>query len=120
VAELAATDRRVRAHEQAHLTAAGPYATGGANYGYVTGPDGRRYAVEGSVGLDVSPESAPEDTIQKAEVIQNAANAPADPSAQDRAVAAAAASMEASARQQLEAYRASGEIRPGQIIATYF
>jgi len=104
IAKLAATDRHVRAHEQAHMTAAGPYARGGPTYSYATGPDGNRYAVGGEVNLDTSPVNGdPEATIQKARVIQAAANAPANPSSQDRAVAAAAAMMEQTAQRELEA-----------------
>jgi len=104
ISRLSATDRHVRAHEQAHLAAAGPYAIGGPSYSYTTGPDGRRYAVGGDVVLDVSPVSGdPEATIQKAHVIEAAANAPADPSSQDRAVAAQAAMMEAAAQRQVDA-----------------
>lgn len=101
VQKLAETDRAVKAHEQAHLAAAGGYARGGASYSYATGPDGQLYAVSGEVSIDTSPESDPEKTIAKARIIQAAAHAPADPSGQDRAVAAAAAQMEASAQQQL-------------------
>ncbi|MBN2025044.1 MAG: hypothetical protein JW809_19865 [Pirellulales bacterium] len=101
VLELAAVDREVRAHEQAHLSVAGPYAKGGARFEYQEGPDGRRYAVGGEVALDTSPEADPEDTIRKAQVIRAAALAPAEPSAQDRRVAAAAANMESTARAEL-------------------
>ncbi len=86
VAELKKVDREVRAHEQAHLTRAGPYVTGGPTFTYVTGPDGRRYAVAGEVKLDMSPEEDPEATLRKAEAIQAAAVAPAEPSGQYRAV----------------------------------
>lgn len=103
IQKLAQTDRVVRAHEQAHLAAAGSYARGGANFTYQTGPDGKQYAVGGEVSIDTSPESDPQKTIGKARVIQAAANAPANPSSQDRAVAAAASQMEASAHQQLAA-----------------
>ena len=104
VTRLEATDRHVRAHEQAHLAAAGRYAVGGPSYTYVTGPDGRRYASGGDVALDVSPVSGdPQATVQKARVIIAAANAPADPSSQDRAVAAQAAMMEAAAQRQVDA-----------------
>ena len=74
VSELKSRDREVRAHEQAHLAAAGPYATGGPSYTYQEGPDGRRYAVGGEVGIDTSPVSGdPEATIQKAQQIRAAA-----------------------------------------------
>ena len=104
MAQLAVTDRHVRAHEQAHLAAAGPYATGGPSYGYTVGPDGRLYATSGEVTLDLSPDpSGPAATIEKARIIEAAANAPVDPSTQDRMVAAAAAGMEQKAEQALEA-----------------
>ena len=102
VTELRAADREVRAHEQAHLAAAGPYARGGASFTYRTGPDGRQYAVAGEVSIDASPVSGdPEATIRKAQVVRAAAMAPANPSAQDRSVAAAAAKMEAQAQREL-------------------
>ena len=102
VVQLKARDREVRSHEQAHLAAAGPYATGGPSYTYTTGPDGQRYAVGGEVGIDTSPvPDDPEATIRKAQVIRAAASAPADPSGQDRQVAAAASKMEAQATQEL-------------------
>jgi hypothetical protein len=102
VATLRATDRSVRAHEQAHLAAAGAYATSGAVYGYSVGPDGQLYATSGEVSLDVSPDASdPEKTIEKARIIEAAANAPADPSTQDRMVAAMAAQMQATAQAQL-------------------
>ena len=99
---LKSRDREVRAHEQAHLAAAGPNARGGANYDYTTGPDGRRYVVGGEVNLDAAPvPDDPEATIQKAQVVRAAALAPAKPSAQDRRVAAAASKMEAEAGREL-------------------
>lgn len=103
ISELAARDRHVRAHEQAHLSASGGYATSGASFTYQVGPDGRRYAVGGEVSIDTSPIAGnPEATIQKAQVIQRAALAPSDPSAQDRSVHAQAVQMEVSARQELQ------------------
>ena len=86
----------------AHLAAAGAYATTGASYTYQVGPDGQGYAVGGEVGIDVSPDpSDPQRTIDKARTIESAANAPADPSPQDRRVAAAAAQMAAQAESEL-------------------
>ena len=107
--QLQATDRRVRAHEQAHLVVAGPYATGGPSYDYEIGPDGQRYAVGGEVTLDTSPDPAgPEATVQKAKIIQAAAYAPVDPSNQDRMVAAQAAQMEATAEAEVFAQQQGG------------
>ncbi len=103
VADLKARDQRVRAHEAAHLTAAGGLARGGASYTYVRGPDGNTYAVGGEVGIDTSPVPGnPAATLAKAQRIQAAALAPADPSAQDRSVAAAAAAMAAQASRDLQ------------------
>ena len=101
VAELRQTDRQVRAHEQAHLAAAGGLARG-VSFTYVTGPDGQRYAVGGEVSIDTSPVGGdPQATIRKAQQIRAAANAPANPSSQDRQVAAQAGQMEQTARVEL-------------------
>lgn len=99
--KLAATDRKVRAHEQAHLSAGADLVRGGVSFQYVTGPDGKRYAVGGEVSVDASSGKTPQETIAKAARIRAAALAPADPSGQDRQAAAAAAQMEMQARQQL-------------------
>ncbi len=105
VQELRKTDQEVRAHEAAHLAAAGGLARG-VSFTYVTGPDGRQYAVGGEVSLDVSPEPGnPEATLRKAEQIRAAANAPANPSGQDRQVAAQAAQMSLVAQQELSERR---------------
>jgi len=103
IAELQRTDREVRAHENAHLAAAGGLARG-VSFEYTTGPDGRQYAVAGEVSIDTSPVSGdPNATIQKAQQIRAAASAPANPSGQDRQVAAQASQMEAAARVELAA-----------------
>lgn len=99
--ELKKIDRNVRAHEQAHLAAAGGLAMSGATFTYRRGPDGQQYAVGGEVSIDVSPGKTPQETINKAERIKAAALAPADPSAQDRSVASSAAQMQAQAQQEL-------------------
>jgi len=104
--ELAARDREVRAHEQAHAAVAGQYA-GSTTYTFVRGPDGVSYAVGGEVSIDTSPVPGdPEATIRKAQQISRAANAPADPSGQDRSVAAQAAQMEQAARIELREVQA--------------
>ncbi len=101
IQELAARDREVRQHEQNHAAVGGKYA-GAPSYEFERGPDGRLYAVGGEVSIDTSPvPNDPEATLEKAEVIQRAALAVAEPSPQDRAVAAAAAAMAAEARAEL-------------------
>ncbi|WP_217125290.1 putative metalloprotease CJM1_0395 family protein [Hydrogenophilus thiooxidans] len=118
VARLREIDRKVRAHEAAHVAAGGGLVTRGAQFTTVRGPDGQQYAVAGDVRIDVSPGKTPEETLQKAERIRAAALAPPDPSPQDRMVAAKAAQMAAAARielakaQQQEAKRAQDATEP--------
>jgi hypothetical protein len=110
VDKLKARDQQVRAHEAAHMAAGGSLVRGGASYTYQTGPDGKRYAVGGEVSLDASPvPDNPRATIAKAERIRAAALAPAEPSGQDRAVAAKAAVMAAQAATELAQQKPSGQ-----------
>lgn len=98
IRELAARDREVRAHEQAHQAIGGQYA-GGMSLTFERGPDGKRYAVAGEVPIDISPVPGnPEATLVKAEQVRRAALAPAEPSAQDRSVAAAAMQLKMEAQ----------------------
>lgn len=99
LARLAAVDRQVRAHEQAHQ-AAGAGLAGGASYQYRRGPDGRQYAVAGEVAISMARGRTPAETLARAEQVQAAALAPVDPSAQDRSVAAQAARMAQEARRE--------------------
>jgi len=108
VKELRSRDAEVRAHEQAHLAAAGGLAQGGAKFDYETGPDGRRYATGGEVGIAMRTGSTPEETIRNAQRVQAAAMAPGDPSATDQQTAAAAARMAQEARQELSSKSVSG------------
>lgn len=102
VSELAARDREVRAHEQAHAAVGGVYA-GAPQYTFERGPNGKKYAVAGEVSISVSPiEGDPEATILKAEQVRRAALAPAQPSAQDRSVAAQATKMKLEAQAELQ------------------
>ncbi|MCP5101941.1 MAG: hypothetical protein GY950_01115 [bacterium] len=101
VRELKEIDRKVRQHEMAHLAAAGGIAVSGANFQYKRGPDGINYAVGGEVRIDASEENDPEATIDKARRIASSALAPADPSPQDRSVAARARIMEMNARMEM-------------------
>ena len=100
--KLKQTDREVRAHEQAHVMAGGSLVRGAASFGYATGSDGRLYAVSGEVSIDSSPvRDDPEATISKMIRVIATALAPAQPSGQDRAVAAAATKAQMEAQQQV-------------------
>jgi hypothetical protein len=122
-------DRRVRAHEQAHVNAGGNLILQGAQYTYESGPDGKRYAVAGDVVIDTSPAETPAETIDKAYRIKAAALAPADPSAQDRQVAAMATQMAMQAQVELaretqlqasDATRDSKQSLQALIVSTYY
>jgi hypothetical protein len=99
VAELRSRDVEVRAHEAAHQAAGGDL-TGGASFTFQTGPDGRQYAVGGEVPVELRSGRTPDETIANAQRVRRAALAPADPSAQDLAVAGAASQLESNARSQ--------------------
>ena len=101
IQQLKQIDRKVRAHEQAHLAVGADLIRGGPSFTYQTGPDNQRYAVAGEVSIDSSPGRTPQETIPKAQHVRATALAPADPSPQDHSVAAQASQMEASARVEL-------------------
>ncbi len=116
IERLKARDREVRAHEAAHLSRAGGLAKGAPSFSFQRGPDGRLYAVGGSVDIDTAPVPGnPDATIQKARTIRAAALAPANPSAQDRAVAAAASRMEAQARLEVQEQTDRTQRQLGQV-----
>jgi len=119
VRELKDRDRQVKAHEAAHQAAAGGQARGGAAFEYQTGPDGKSYAIGGHVDIEVSPvRGNPQATLQKAQTAQRAALAPADPSGQDRAVAAAAAQMAAQAQAEMAQGKAQDDGAKGAAVAS--
>ena len=114
VQQLTQADRKVRAHEQAHLAAGAGLVRSGPSFTYQIGPDNQRYAVSGEVSIDVSPGRTPTETIPKAQQIRAAALAPVDPSPQDHSVAAKAGRMEGDARielatQQRDEAKSAGE-----------
>jgi len=101
--ELKARDREVRAHEAAHQAVGGQYA-GAMSFTYQRGPDGAQYAVGGEVSIDISPvQGDPQATIEKMRIVRAAAMAPAEPSGQDRAVAAQAMQIMLQAQSELAA-----------------
>lgn len=99
VDELEQIQREVIAHEAAHQAAAGEFG-GGVSYTYTEGPDGKRYITGGEVPIRLKQGATPEETIRNMQKVQAAANAPADPSGQDRQVAAKAAAIAMKARAQ--------------------
>lgn len=106
IQKLAQRDREVKAHEAAHLAAAGRYANSGASFTYQRGPNGVNYAIGGEVSLDTSTPSDPRQALDKANQIRAAALAPSQPSGQDRAVAAQATQAAAQARANIAIERA--------------
>lgn len=128
VEQLRQRDAEVRRHEMAHASAGGPHA-GAPNYDLERGPDGSMYAVGGHVRIDVSPVSGdPAATLRKMQQVRRAALAPAEPSAQDRRVAARAAAEEAKARTAIREEQArkgqdgvpapeldAGELKEGEV-----
>lgn len=101
VQQLIQRDREVKTHEQAHASVGGSLA-GSPSYEYEQGPDGRRYAVAGEVPIAVGTvEGDPKATIDNARQVQRAALAPAEPSNQDRSVAAQASQIEQKAMIEL-------------------
>lgn len=96
---LRSIEEKVKAHEAAHK-AAGGAITGAVSYSYTRGPDGKNYITGGEVPISVSPGKTPQETARRMQQVIQAALAPADPSPQDRAVAAQAATIAQNARQQ--------------------
>jgi hypothetical protein len=109
VDDLKARDREVRAHEAAHQAAAAGLA-GAASFSFETGPDGVQYAVGGEVPISTSTASSnPVAALRTAETVERAALAPAQPSGQDLAVAAAARAMAAQAQRDIVRDAISGQ-----------
>jgi len=101
ISKLQARNREVRAHEAAHQSAGGQFA-GAVSYTYQRGPNGKLYAVGGEVPIQIVDDPIhPQKTIARMRQVVAAALAPANPSSQDRAVAARATQIMLSARRQL-------------------
>lgn len=87
VDRLRIRDQQVRQEEQTHAANAGDLA-GPISYTTVTGPDGRSYAVGGSVGIRAQALSGdPSEAERIGARLAAAAQAAVNPSAQDLAVA---------------------------------
>lgn len=101
IRELKKRDAEVKAHERAHANVGGIYASA-PRYEYTVGPDGKRYAISGEVQIDATPvRDDPEATIRKMDIVIRTALAPAEPSAQDLAVARQAQAERDKARAEL-------------------
>lgn len=111
IRSLAARDREVRAHEAAHAAVGGSLA-GSPSYTYQRGPNGRSYAVAGEVPINLTQDPAnPAATLRNAEQVRRAALAPAQPSAQDRRIAAVA--MQVAQQAQIALARQVQDGEPG-------
>ncbi|WP_293762255.1 putative metalloprotease CJM1_0395 family protein [uncultured Aquitalea sp.] len=106
VNELKARDTDVRQHEQAHIAAGGAIVSGGANYTYQEGPDGKQYAIGGDVSIRMGSGDTPQEQLDNARKVKAAALAPVDPSGQDQSVAAQADLLISQAESQVNAQQA--------------
>ncbi len=87
ISRLQQRDQQVRQEETAHAAVAGDLA-GPINYIYERGPDGRQYAVGGSVSVRAKTVSGdPEEAKRQSGRLAAAAHAATSPSAQDLATA---------------------------------
>lgn len=97
IEDLEARDREVRSHEANHYAQLGQYAVAPPQYSYQIGPDGKAYAVGGSVTASTGPEATPEATARKAQILKMTAAAGGELSAADARIASEAALMQATA-----------------------
>ena len=109
LSKLQARDAKVRAHEHSHIMAAGGQAQGLPQYSYQTGPDGRQYAVGGSVNISITTSGDAQASARQAETARRAALATGEPSVRDSLTAAQAGDMAARARQRaVDSYTGAG------------
>ncbi|WP_243887672.1 putative metalloprotease CJM1_0395 family protein [Shewanella algae] len=105
-------DTQVRSHEQAHAAVGGIHA-GQPAFEFEKGPDGKRYAVEGEVQIDVSVvNDDPLATMAKMKQVYAAAMAPVDPSMVDIRVAAEAMRKYNQAREEAGTQRLAAAPKP--------
>ncbi|AQS36349.1 SprA-related family [Shewanella psychrophila] len=99
--ELSSRDAEVKAHEQAHSTVGGNLAQS-PQFSYEKGSDGRRYAVDGEVQIDIAVVVGdPLATVNKMKKVYAAAMAPTNPSMADIRVASEALKKLNDAKAQL-------------------
>lgn len=114
VENLEARDAKVRNHESAHVMAAGGQASM-PTYTYQTGPDGKNYAIGGSVNIATMTTGDSEQDARRANTAYRAAMATGEPSSQDMQTATRARAMETEASQRemdmaLNAYERQGAL----------
>jgi len=78
-------DAGIRSHEQIHASIG--QTTSPISYNYQEGPDGKLYAVGGSVRLDTSIPNDPKAAAFKLDMLQKAASGPIDSSGADNTIA---------------------------------
>ncbi len=101
VNQLSKRDTEVKTHEQAHAAVGGVHAQS-PSFTYEKGPDGKRYAVDGEVQIDVSVVNGDaQATLNKMMKVYSAAMAPVQPSMADIRVAAEALQKMNAAREEL-------------------
>ncbi|CAK7050907.1 MAG: hypothetical protein DELT_01039 [Desulfovibrio sp.] len=105
---LKARDAKVRNHEAAHVMASGGQASM-PTYTYQTGPDGKRYAIGGSVDISILSTGDAESDARRAKNAYRAAMAVGEPSTQDMQTASKAQSMSAKSMQEAAAKYAAME-----------
>lgn len=111
VARLQQRDAQVRQEEQAHSSAAGDLA-GPISYVYQIGPDGRQYAVGGSVPISAAAVTGdPAELRRIGARLEVAAQAAVNPSAQD--LSAARTGLRLYAQANSNGANAIGAARPG-------
>jgi len=81
--KLKARDAKVRNHEAAHIMAAGGQVHGLPTYTYQTGPDGKRYAIGGSVNISMLRTGDAAYDARQAQNAYRAAMATGEPSTRD-------------------------------------
>jgi hypothetical protein len=109
--QLSKRDAEVKSHEQAHASVGGAHAQS-PSFTYEKGPDGRRYAVDGEVQIDVSVVNGDaQATLNKMMKVYAAAMAPVQPSMADIRVAAEALQKMNEAREELSIERQQGVIK---------
>jgi len=98
IRQLRRRDGEVKSHYSAQAAAGGPHSSA-ASYRYTVGPDGQRYATDGSISFHMDTQGTPQHTAAQARAVRMAALAPANAGPRDLAVAAAAMRVELGARE---------------------